>query len=183
MVTKKDIRKNVLYKRNQISKKEWEANSDSIYRKVVTHSFFLEADNILCFLNYQTEVETRNIINKAWELGKNVYAPRIEDGKMSFYLIKSFDELREGYKGISEPTGNDIFREKRGLVVVPGVAFDIYRNRIGYGKGYYDQFLRNNPGLKTIAIAFEQQVLENIPNDIFDIKPEILITEENEYYE
>ena len=181
MVNKTNIRKNVLYKRNQISKKEWETNSNIIYKKVVTHSFFLEADNILCFVNYQTEVETRNIIRKAWELGKAVFVPRIEEGRMLFYQPRSLEELTEGYKGIPEPLGKDLFVEQDGLVIVPGVAFDRYRNRIGYGKGFYDRFLQEHPDMRTIAIAFEQQVLDMVPNDEFDIRPEVLITEENNY--
>ena len=183
METKKDIRRRVLDKRNQISKKEWETNSHIIFEKVVTHSFFLEADKVLCFLNYQSEVDTRNIIQKAWSLKKELYVPKIVDNTMYFYRLESFNELKEGYKGIEEPIGTELFHGKDGLVIVPGVVFDRNRNRIGYGKGFYDRFLQEHSNLKTIAIAFESQVETVIPNEQFDIKPEFLITEENIYHE
>ncbi len=155
--------------------------SSVIFNKVVSHSFFLEAENILCFLNYQSEVETKNIIKKAWEEGKRVYVPRIDEDIMNFYQITSFQDLIKGYKGILEPVGDHIFDMKDGLVIMPGVAFDKCRNRIGYGKGFYDKFLCLHPSLKTIAIAFELQIVDEIPYDSLDIIPEILITEENIY--
>lgn len=181
MVKKKDIRKNVLYKRDQIGDKEWEANSNIIFNKVVSHSFFLEEEHILCFLNYQSEVDTRQIIKCAWAAGKTVYAPRIDGDIMNFYRISSLDDLREGYKSIPEPIGNERFDGNSGLVIMPGVVFDKSRNRIGYGKGYYDRYLSEHPKLKTLAIAFSLQVLDQIPVEQFDIKPEVLMTEENTY--
>ena len=181
MDSKKDIRKRVLNLRNSMKETEWEANSNRIYEKVVTHSFFLEEDHIYCFVNYQKEVNTKRIIEKAWSLNKTVLVPKIYGDEMKFHKIESFNELQEGYKGILEPSNDNIFDSAQGLVIMPGVAFDKKRNRVGYGKGFYDRFLEKHPNLKTMGIAFQLQVLENVPFDSQDIKPEILITEEEIY--
>jgi len=61
---------------------------------------------------------------------------------------------------------------------MPGVAFDQKRNRLGYGKGYYDKFLSNNAALDTVALALECQIVEHIPATEFDIRPDCIITED-----
>ena len=68
-----------------MDKKEWEENSRKIQDCVLTHPFFLESNNIYCYVDYRNEVETKSIIRKAWELGKRVAVPKIEDEDMKFY--------------------------------------------------------------------------------------------------
>ena len=181
MESKKDIRKRVLEKRNQITDKEWEERSHSIYKKVVTHPFFLQADAIFCYIDYRREVGTHAIIEQAWKLGKKVAAPKVDGDEMEFYYIQSFMDLQEGFKGIPEPRQIHPAKDEQVLVIMPGAAFDMKCNRIGYGKGYYDKYLRVHPNAKTIAIAFELQMVESIPAETYDICPDILITEEETY--
>ena len=181
MDLKKDIRKRVLNKRENMKETEWEKNSRSIYEKVVTHSFFLNADTIYCYVDYRREVNTRLIIEKAWEMKKRVLVPKVNGNDLSFHQIDSFSDLEEGFKGILEPITESAKEIKEGLVILPGVAYDKTRNRIGYGKGYYDRFLSENCNLKTMAIGFELQVEDEIPSEPFDRKPEVLITERHIY--
>lgn len=181
MESKKGIRKRVLDARNDITEKEWEEKSHCIYEKVVTHPFFLETDTIFCYVNFQKEVDTCRIIKEAWNLKKKVAVPKVEGDNMRFYYIQDFSELQSGYRGILEPLTDKEAEVEEGLVIVPGVAFDKNRNRIGYGKGYYDKYLSQQSSLKTIAIAFDMQIVEKIPEEINDIRPNILITEEHIY--
>lgn len=181
MESKKDIRRDVLEQRNSISQKEWEEKSRAIYKRVVTHPFFLSADVIYCYLDYRNEVGTRAIIETAWEQNKKVAIPKVEDDEMQFYYIDCFSEVSKGYKGILEPTSIRIANAKNPLVILPGAAFDRKRNRIGYGKGFYDKYMKQNPSKHTIAIAFEFQLVESIPTEIHDFVPKVLITEEKIY--
>ncbi len=181
MESKKDIRKRVLNRRELLEDKEWEVNSHLIYEKVITHSFFLNADIIYCFVDYRKEVCTRNLIKRAWELKKTVAVPKVDGQNMTFHIIKDFTDLAEGYMGIPEPITPCMDKIRPGLVIMPGVVFDMNRNRIGYGKGYYDRFLLNNTNLHTLAIAFELQLEDHIPSEPFDQKPEVLITEREIY--
>lgn len=181
MESKKDIRKRVLEKRSIISKKEWEEKSHRIYQKVVTHPFFLDADAIYCYVDYRNEVGTKNILDAAWSMRKKVAVPKVEGDSMTFYYIDSYLDLQDGYRGIPEPKAERPAQDKNVLVVMPGAAFDKNHNRIGYGKGYYDKYVQLHPEFRTIAIAFELQIIENIPADDYDICPEIIITEDTIY--
>lgn len=183
METKKDIRKRVLETRNNISQKEWEQKSYSIYEKVVTHPFFLESDVIYCYVACRNEADTKKIIQKAWELNKRVAVPKVEGEEMNFYYISDFFELKEGYRQIPEPITTLPAQETEGLVIMPGVAFDRNRNRIGYGKGFYDKYLAKHSFHKTIAIGFACQLVDEIETNTFDFQPDILITEEHIYNE
>ena len=181
MDSKKDIRKNVLNKRNQLTKTEWEDKSRIIYDKVIAHSFFLSSDTILCYVDYRNEVGTRDIIQTAWDMQKTVAVPKVEGDELSFYVIHTFDDLQEGFKGILEPKSTELFNNDNMLVIMPGAAFDSKKNRIGYGKGFYDKFLMKCPEAKTIGLGFECQIVEEVPAEEHDLRPSVLITEEHIY--
>ncbi len=183
METKKDIRKRVLEIRNGLRIDELKNKSHIICKKLMSHPFFLEADVVGCYLDYRNEVQTREIIEQAWRMQKKVAVPRVEDDEMSFYYLSSFSDLREGYRGIMEPNEHTIADMHNALVIMPGVAFDKRRNRIGYGKGFYDKFMSRHSGAKSIAIAFECQIVDEIERGLFDYCPDILMTEENIYDE
>ncbi len=182
MESKKDIRKCVLEKRNCISKQEWEEKSRLICEKVVTHPFFLASNVVYCYVDYRNEVRTREIIETAWKQSKKVAVPKVEGEYMNFYYIQSFTDLEEGYRGILEPWKEHLADvEENALVIMPGAAFDTNGNRVGYGKGYYDKYLHAHPNYKTLALAFELQMVEKIPAEKYDICPDMIITEENIY--
>lgn len=183
MEKKKDIRKRVLTMRDGINKKDWEEKSQVIQKQVVTHPFFLEANVVYCYVDYRNEVGTESIIKQAWELGKRVAVPKVEGDEMNFYYISDFSELKEGYRGILEPDVRFPADNAHALMIIPGVAYDLNRNRIGYGKGFYDRFMDKHPTYQTIALAFESQMINEIEADSYDYRPEVLITEEHIYDE
>lgn len=164
-----------------MTEKEWEEKSHSIFKKVVTHPFFLRADTIYCYVDYRKEVGTREIIQKAWQLGKKVAVPKVEEKDMQFYYIKDFSELQCGYRQILEPVTTLVADGAHGLVIMPGAVFDKKHNRIGYGKGFYDRYLSSHTNLNSLAIAFEMQMVEEIPATPYDFCPEVIITEEQIY--
>ena len=181
MESKKDIRTRVLENRNRMTDKNWEERSHRICKTVVAHPFFLKADAVYCYVDYRHEVGTHAIIEHAWQMGKRVAVPKVNGDEMEFYHIQSFEDLEEGFKGIPEPRQSRPASDKNVLVIMPGVAFDINCNRIGYGKGYYDKYLHAHPEYKTIAVAFQLQMLNKVPADTYDICPNIIITEEKTY--
>ena len=183
MESKKDIRKCVLAKRSSMEEKEWEEKSHRIFEKVVSHPFFLKASEIYCYVDYRREAGTREIIMASWNAGKKVAVPKIENGEMKFYYISDFEALKEGYFGILEPQTGRRAEGENALVILPGAVFDWKRNRIGYGKGFYDRYLSMHKNYDTLAIAFAFQVASVIPADAHDIRPKVLITEETIYEE
>ncbi len=186
MKSKKEIRKEVLALRDNLSKREHMMGSLKVADRIIGHQWFYQAENLLIFVSYGSEIDTSEIIKEALRKQKKVYVPKVEGEVMHFYRIHSLEELVEGYKGIPEPDGTtDKYDEakrlegnERVLMIMPGAAFDPLRNRIGYGKGFYDKYLWDKEELQvyTIAIGFTCQIVEGIPAQENDIKPYQVIT-------
>lgn len=186
METKKVIRNRVLKERKALSKEERYEMSQRIAEKVTTHPFFAEADVIFLYADYNGEVETEGIAKKARKAGKQVAVPRVAGDVMEFYGVVSAENLEPGCMGILEPKNNcpsmeHLSPEVKVLVIMPGAVFDKYRHRIGYGGGYYDKYLSNHPKYDTMAIAYDFQVLDEIPSESFDVKPDVILTESCTY--
>ncbi|MBQ8232276.1 MAG: 5-formyltetrahydrofolate cyclo-ligase [Lachnospiraceae bacterium] len=176
---KRLLRKEVLKRRDALTETERKASSLKLADRIIGHQWFYRSDCLLIFASYGSEIDTSEIISEALRTGKRVYLPKVEGEEMQFYKITSLEELTEGYRGIPEPDGSSekycYYEEEADhtLMIMPGVAFDPYRNRIGYGKGFYDRFLADKEALKirTIAVGFQCQMVEEIPQDLNDIIP------------
>lgn len=185
MEKKEEIRRRILEIRSRQGGREWKSGTDRIMKKVTAHPWFLEAEAVYCYVDVRGEAGTRGIMDYAWRLGKRVFVPSVKGHDMEFYRLFSFDGLKEGTFGIPEPSVKirerkaDIKRDGRIFMIMPGVAFDRERNRIGYGGGYYDRYLASCTEFygHAIAIAFECQIVEKIEAEKTDRKPELLITE------
>ena len=161
--------------------KKWSDAGQIIVEKLISHPLFVMADEIYCYVDCKGEVYTSDIFITAWKMGKKTAAPRIENGKMEFYYIERFGDLDLGTYGIPEPITTEKANGKNVLVIMPGIAFDANKNRIGFGKGFYDKYLEKHLDYRRIALAFSMQIVENIPADAHDIRPEVIITEEQIY--
>lgn len=178
-VDKKALRRQILNLRENLSCEERERAALLLTERISGHQWFYLADTLLGFVSYGSEIDTTGILAEALSKGKKVYVPKVTGEDMIFYRISSLEELVEGYKGIQEPVGNtEIFEydpEQAGkvLMLMPGAVFDIQRNRIGYGKGFYDRFLaaKEELQLRTIAVGYKCQQVEEIPTEEWDIKP------------
>ncbi len=193
---KSALRKEVLQKRDSMPLDMRNRADLAMADRIIGHQWFYRADVLLVFVNYGSEISTVEIIMEALKKGKKVFVPKIEKARiiseelhaagesrckdiMHFYRITSLDELAAGYKGIKEPSGNtecfdyNTYKNVRLLLLMPGVAFDRYGNRMGYGKGFYDRFLEDKEVLQTysIAIGYACQRVEDVPTDDYDIKP------------
>ena len=191
-MNKQQIRKQVLSMRDNLSQEERERGAVLLTERICGHQWFYRSDIILAFVSYKSEIDTTQIIEEALRLGKQVYVPRVEQAdseqvccgetqsELAFYRIKSMTELTTGYKGIPEPaaTENERYlydpeKAEQTLMLMPGAVFDKMRNRIGYGKGFYDRFLadKENLQLRTIGVGFACQLVEELPSEAWDIKP------------
>lgn len=178
IVKEKDrIRKEVLCKRNQIPPKDLLEKSGLISEKLFALEDYYASENLLIYASMKSEVITDGIIDRALKDGKKVFCPKCmnrQEGIMEFIQIKSILDLKEGYMGIREPQileDSVIFDGpiEKTLVVVPGVAFDKRGNRIGYKGGYYDRFLLRFSGIRSAALAFTEQLVDDVPYDVHDI--------------
>ncbi len=177
METKKELRRKVLGLRGALSGEERGRAEILLTERVLGHQWFYRAEVLLGFMSYGTEIATREILLEALKRGKKVYLPKVEGKEMSFYRITSLEELTEGYKGILEPEGTSEkysgSGEERVLLLMPGAAFDLYGNRMGYGGGFYDRYLSDKEELRlhSIAVGFRCQLVERLPVEEHDVKP------------
>ena len=180
---KREIRKKILTLRDGMGNDERKRASLLLTERIAGHQWFYGSDYFLCFVSYGSEISTLDIIEEALKSGKKVYVPKVycrQDGtEMRFYRIMSIEELKPGYRGIPEPAdGSEEYRysdsvAERTLMLMPGVAFDGYRGRLGYGKGFYDRYLADRTGLRqrTIAVGYRCQMVEKLPEEETDIRP------------
>ena len=103
MDRKKEIRAKILKMRQALPKEEVREKSLRIMRRIEETETFKNADNLLAYIDFRGEVATGTLIEKAWELGKKVYVPRVAGKEMEFYQIHSFEDLEKGAYGILEP--------------------------------------------------------------------------------
>lgn len=183
---KKNIRAEVLKKRNLLSPRELVLIGERLCTSLTAEDLYFDSELVLAYASYGTEIPTNKFIEQALSDGKQVFLPKVIGKEMIFYRINSMNDLVNGYKGIPEPQClsssfqyyklNDSEKMKS-MILMPGVAFDIYGNRIGYGGGFYDRFLADKPVLlkRSIAYGLCFQQVEEIPVDEFDLKPSRIV--------
>lgn len=182
---KKQLRKQILAQRDAMLQKAREEKSRKIMETLFTMPLYLESDTILTYVNYKSEVDTTDLVNKAFADKKRVFAPKVSGETMEFYQLNGMSDLIEGYKGIREPVSGPVFNAEteagHTLMLMPGAVFDENCRRIGYGKGFYDRYLNymTETGIliHTLALCYECQVLPQIPSEIHDIRPQMVLTE------
>ncbi len=183
---KATIRKEILEKRKSQDPQSRAAQSRSIIRTLLKHKEFRKADKILIYLSRDGEVVTDELLGQAFELGKRVCVPVVDRDSDELHVSQLPGpeiSFRLGAFGIREPEEADLNivpPDQIDLVVTPGLAFDRHGGRIGYGKGYYDRLLsRLGSQVPRIALAFDYQVLDNVPQDENDIRVDAIITEKS----
>jgi len=180
---KKEIRERISHLLNNQEEKERVRKSLIIENKLFKLAGFAKAKTILFYASFDGEVDTYQMIRKAQKLGKKIALPVIakERRELLLALIGSVDEsLQDGPYGIKEPILNEtnqISADVIDFVVVPGVAFDKNRNRLGRGGGYYDRFLaRLAKNIPTAGLAFDFQIVDQLPVERHDFAVTSLIT-------
>lgn len=179
-VKKQELRNKYIQIRNNIPDRK--TKSKIIMNKIIECPEYKNAKIIALFKNIGSEVDTTSIIEYSISIGKIVAFPKVVTDGLKFYKIKSLNEkfIKSNF-GVEEPIENEenyIENQDIDLVIIPGLCFDMENNRLGYGKGYYDKFLKNT-SLKNIAICFKEQILKNsiLPITSADIKVQKIITD------
>lgn len=179
--TKKQIRREMIKKRKALSQEDQEKFARACTKRVIELEAFQNAKVILVYMSYNGEMMTDYLIDEARRQKKIVAAPTVLGEEMEFYTFSSKEELSPDKHGILEPVAHEEKKvkqeEKEILLIMPGVAFDEEKNRVGYGGGFYDRYLKKHPKLQKIAIAYEFQVINSVPSEEFDQKPEWIVTE------
>lgn len=181
---KRNIRREILRKRDELSPDVRAAKDHLIEDKLLSLAEFREAKTILLYASFRSEVGTLGLIRESLQVGKRTVLPRVDKEKhvLELYEIEDISELTNGYMGIPEPYRSAdrlLCIDDVDLVIVPGAAFDASGNRLGYGAGYYDILLSNRKRNTTvIALAYEEQIVDFIPAEKHDIRANVIVTDQ-----
>ena len=180
---KKQLRKKMLALRDRLTRKQVGTASRACLENILSFPFFKDHEWIYFFLAFNKEIDTLSMMEAFRNAGKRLAVPRVEGKEMHFYEIRSLDDCRPGAMGILEPYkevsshGNLLRVTEPGLMLMPGLAFDKDRNRLGYGGGFYDRYLCGHEGLRTVGICYDFQIIDHVPAESHDLRPEALISD------
>ncbi|MDD5172030.1 MAG: 5-formyltetrahydrofolate cyclo-ligase [Candidatus ainarchaeum sp.] len=172
---KEALRREMLKKRDSLSKEAAATLADEVAGALFKTERFTEAKRIAFYITKGSEVDTRMMIFRAMQAGKEVLIP-VTDHKITFYRFSSFSDLKPGKYGILEPQTREIPGGEPDIVIVPGVVFGLCMHRLGYGKGYYDKYLSSSPAYR-MGICYDFQVVDKLPVHENDERMDEIITD------
>jgi 5-formyltetrahydrofolate cyclo-ligase len=174
---KTSVRKEILGKRNALLPQEIKELSSAIQKNLSVLDSFVKSKIVLFYASHISEVRTDEMILESL-LSRKVLLPRMEGGGIIPTLIMDLDNLIPGYGGIREPLlAPSVKSSSIDCVIVPGIAFDEFGNRVGTGKGFYDKFLKKATHAVKIGLAFESQMVDSIDQEEHDVQMDFVVTE------
>lgn len=180
---KKILRRKMKKQREAMSREEMFSKSEQIFEQLITVPEYKRSDKIYTYVSMNNEVDTIMLIDYSLSIDKRVFVPKVIGNHMEFYEISDISELSSGYFGIYEPdiNGKEPDYSRTGFMCMPGLAFDLSFNRLGYGRGFYDRYLAQENRLYKAALAYSCQLVPAVFAEPTDVKTDMIITESNIY--
>ena len=180
------IRKGMVQRRGNLSQEDAREKCRAIARRMLALPEYKGSEVVHCYVSAKNnEVDTHHVIERALKDGKRVLIPvtNLADRSLLHSELISLDELERSTFGLLEPKQEyirPVDAEEIDLVIVPGLAFDLRGNRIGFGGGVYDRFLAPLNAPK-ISLAYQFQILHEIETDPHDVRVDKIVTEAGVY--
>lgn len=174
---KKNLRKEMLLKRANLllsTKEKYDAwICNSLWNSIEKNNF----KKVHCYLPMGTEIDISPLINTMLEAKITVVTPKtLPNRKLQHLELSSLNELEEGIFGTRFPANASEFLGTYDLIIVPGLSFNKLNYRLGYGGGYYDNFMAQHPTSKKTGICYPFQIVDTIPLEAHDLQlDEILV--------
>ena len=172
---KKVLRQNILKIRDSLSPEDALSRSRKIEERLFEDIHFMDAETVAFYLPKGNEVQTKGMIERALNDGKEVLVP-VTNHEVRMCRFTSFNDLIPGKFGVPEPKERVPKDHAAEVVLVPGIVFGLCMHRIGYGKGYYDKYFKNSKAYR-IGICYDFQVAEKLPRHEHDIPMNLIITD------
>jgi len=167
---KQALRKEIREKKRAMTEQQIVDASERLGELFLASDAYKQAKTIYGYLPYNQEVRTVPMLQQALRDGKKVAVPKCYGDEMRFIYLDDLSKVEKGYCGIPEPIDDEpIAEDKTALVLMPGLAFDPQGHRMGYGGGFYDKFLEQEPNHPTIALCYDFQMLEHLETEAHDI--------------
>ncbi|MBE6590312.1 MAG: 5-formyltetrahydrofolate cyclo-ligase [Ruminococcaceae bacterium] len=179
-MTKKELRSKLRERRGAIPPEQKKEFDSAILSHIVRSELFQKASMILLYVPIESEVSLLELSRTARSMGKPIAFPRCntETETMEFYTLLPEARLSPGAYHIPEPPADApvCVPDEHALCILPGLSFDVFGNRLGYGKGYYDKYLESFPGV-TMGVLYASTMLKRVPTDEHDRPVHCLVTE------
>ena len=179
---KHNLRQSVLEQLKALTTGEVQAKSVALGQRLNVVRELWSAQAVCCFVSFGAEIHTHDLIRHFLAEKRHVSVPSFDPVGQRYICseVKHFEtDLTEGRLGILEPKPQAIRPVRTDIPdvwLVPGVAFDETGNRLGRGMGYYDHLLTGARGLK-IALAFDFQLVAEVPATLRDVPMDFVVTE------
>ncbi|MBF0493150.1 MAG: 5-formyltetrahydrofolate cyclo-ligase [Deltaproteobacteria bacterium] len=152
-----------------------------IQNAFLNSDFFRSSKHLALYFPLPEEVSTSVIFERCILLGKKIAFPKVclDSGKLDFYWVGSLKDLSKTRWGVKEPKASSAklsTPHELDLIVVPGLAFDEKKYRLGRGKGFYDRTLEHFTGYK-VSLAYSIQIVSEVPREAWDINVDSIISE------
>ena len=174
---KKALRNAIRAQKRAMTDEQIQSASEELGKLFLASEQYQNAKTIYGYLPYNQEVRTVPMLEQAIRDGKRVAVPKCYGEDMRFLYISDFvSEVAPGYANIPEPIADEpVADDKTALVLMPGLAFDPQGHRIGYGGGFYDRFLAQEPDHPTLALCYGFQMVEHLETEEFDIPVDMVL--------
>ncbi len=170
------MRASIRQKKRAMTALEIEEKSRALGLKFAQCDAYKAANTIYGYLPYNQEVRTVPMLEQALADGKKVAVPKCYGEEMRFIYLEDLSQVAPGYAGIPEPIADGpVAEDETALVLMPGLAFDPQGHRIGYGGGFYDRFLAEEPNHPKVALCYDFQMLEHLDTEEFDIPVDLVL--------
>ena len=177
-MSKVSLRQQMLLKRRNLSSEAYHSQSQQAQENLSSQACFRSAQNVAMYSPVRGEADTTKLFTLAVNSGKTVFFPKVVGSDLQFFVTKSCCDLKSGAFRVLEPIGSlSAVSTDFDLMVIPGVAFDLEGNRLGYGKGFYDRWLATNRPKVTVGLAFDLQIVNSLPAETHDQQLDFIVTE------
>ena len=187
--TKREIRNNIAEMLAKLSDSERAEKAMGVENRLFEFANFLESNIVLLYLNNGSGVITKETIKKCFDHNKIVVLPAYDTEKHAIKLMKinNIDtDLIQSHGGSMGPDASrckNVPIESIDIAIIPGVALDEKGGRVGTGDGYYDRLIPKLPvTTRKVALAFEGQIISQVPMESHDKHVDIIITEKRTIY-
>ncbi len=170
---KSRIREEIKRMKFQMSPNQKEAEASAVFRKIEAMPEFQRAQTILMYWSMSDELPTHDFIKK-WSESKTILLPVVKGEQMIVRKFTGENDLKSGKWKTMEPALSHR-ATVADLIIVPGIAFDTSKNRLGRGGGYYDRYLKKK-GTPTWGVCFNFQLFDSVPTNRLDIHMDKVIT-------
>ena len=173
---KKELRATIRQRKRAMTEEEIVSRSQKLGELFAASEAYKNAKTIYGYLPYNQEVRTVSMLEQALRDGKRVAVPKCYGNEMKFIFMDDLSKVEKGYANIPEPIADEpVADDKTALVLMPGLAFDPQGHRCGYGGGFYDKFLAEEPDHPTLALCYEFQMLPHLETEEHDIPVDYVI--------